>query len=42
MLLKEAAKARLAAAVATKACAQVENNMINKEEEELKEEYTAI
>jgi len=33
--LKEAAKARLTAAVATEAAAQVNNDMTNKEEEKL-------
>ena len=40
--LKEVAKARLAAVIATKASAQVEDNMINKEEGELNEQYAAI
>ena len=40
--LKEVAKARLAAAVAAKASAQVEDDVINKEEGELDEQYTAI
>jgi hypothetical protein len=41
MSLKEAAKAQLAAAVAAKVFAQVEDT-INEEEEELDEQYTAI
>jgi len=40
--LKEAAKARLATAVAAEASTQVEDYMINKEEEELDKQYTAI
>ena len=42
MSLKEAAKALLAAAVAAEASAQVEDDIINKEEGELDEQYTAI
>ena len=37
VLLKEAAKAQFAAAVVTKAAAQVEDNMTNKEEKKLDE-----
>jgi hypothetical protein len=40
--LKEAAKAWLAAAVAAKASAQVKDNVIDEEEGELDEQYTAI
>ena len=40
--LKEVAKAQLAAAVAVEVSAQVKDNMINKEERELNEQYTAI
>ena len=40
--LKEAAKAWLAAAVTTEASAQVEDDVINKEEGELDRQYTAI
>ena len=42
MPLKEAAKARLAAAVAAEAAAQVEDDVTNKEEEKLDKQYTAI
>ena len=42
MSLKEVANARLTAAVAAEACAQVEDNVINEEEEELEKEYAAI
>ena len=42
MSLKEAAKARLTAAVAAEAFAQVKDNVINKEERELDKQYTAI
>ena len=40
--LKEAAKAQLATTVAVEASAQVEDNIINKEEEELDKQYAAI
>ena len=40
--LKEAAKARLAAAVAAEVSAQVEDDMINEEEGELDKQYAAI
>ena len=40
--LKEAAKARLVAAVAAKVSAQVEDDVIDKEEEELDKQYAAI
>jgi len=40
--LKEAVKAQLATAVAAEASAQVENDVINKEEGELDKQYIAI
>jgi len=40
--LKEAAKARLTAAVAVEASAQVEDDVIDNEEGELDEQYVAI
>ena len=40
--LKEAAKAQLATTVAVEASTQVEDNIINKEEEELDKQYAAI
>ena len=40
--LKEAAKARLAAAVAAEAAAQVEDDVTDEEEEKLNEQYAAI
>ena len=40
--LKEAAKARLTAAVGTEASAQVEDGVIDEEEGELDKQYTAI
>ena len=42
LLLKEAAKAQFAAAVTAEASIQVENYIIDKEEEELDEQYAAI
>ena len=42
MPLKEAAKARLAAAVAAEAAAQVEDDVTDEEEEKLNEQYAAI
>ena len=42
MSLKEAVKARLAAAVAVEASAQIKDDVINKEEGELNKQYTAI
>ena len=42
MSFKEAVKAWLATAVATEASAQVEDNVIDKEEGELNKQYTAI
>ena len=40
--LKEVVKVRLAAAVAVEAAAQVEDDVANKEEEKLDEQYVAI
>ena len=42
MSFKEAAKAQLAAIVAIEASTQVKDNIINKEERELDEQYIAI
>ena len=40
--LKEAAKARLAAAIAIEVAAQVEDNVTDEEEKKLNEQYAAI
>ena len=42
MPLKEAAKARLAAAIAAEVAAQVEDDVTDEEEKKLNEQYTAI
>ena len=42
MLLKEAAKAQLAATITVEAAAQVEDNVTNEEEKRLDEQYAAI